>query len=432
MPMLPNVRCKKPLMSDLTALHVLNLLILKPLIRISLLMSMRNNSTSLGNRSTLGSKWSAWEPSNGFAGLLDLVIELVDLLESKAFGLVDEEVNEADTQKAAAEPDEEDLGLQVGVAWSPVDEVRGGVGDGPVEEPLLWLIFAIKRGVVGMLTVGCGGHGQALCADLEWEDLAGNDPSDWSPSGGKEEDEDTDEGNGSLLSSNVLDDRDAAISLTQCSRTQNSDKELRDGHADGTPEEKWTSAPLVNGVEPWKSGRDVDGGGDHLNGKGVLDAGVLEEAVRRQYCAFSLTSRKGYSLRSVVEDKVHSRELLEDLKKTARKKTLSDIALKAIKVSSLSESQLKLVVGLNLIKLVDNRWVVGRKATELRKSLECLVMSALLDQVTWSFWKDDHSHNKNNGVGELHRNWDSTKVRHVECAEQGMLTCRSQCHCGWQ
>ena len=359
--------CKNTLLSDLTALHILNLLLLKPLIRITLLM--RNYSTSLSNRSTLGSKWSAWEPSNGLSRLLDLVVELVDLLESKALGLVDEEVNKADTQEAAAEPDEEDFGLQVGVAWSPVDEIWRGVGNGPVEEPWLWLIIAIKRQVIVVLTVGRGGHGQALCADFQWEDLAGNDPSDWSPSGGEKEDEDTDEGNGGLLRSNVLDDRDPGISLTQCSRTQNSDKELRDGHADGTPEEKWTSAPLVDGVEPWKRGRDVDGGGDHLNSKGVLDAGVLEEAVRRQYCAFSLTSRKRDLLCSVVEDKVHSSELLEDLKKTARKKTLSNIALEAIKVSSLSETQLELVVSFDLIKLVDNRWVVGRKATELRKSL---------------------------------------------------------------
>lgn len=110
-----------------------------------------------------------------------------------------------------------------------------------------------------MLTVGCGSHGQALCADLEWEDLASNDPSDGSPSGGKEEDEDTDEGNGGLLRSKILDDCDAGFSLTQCSRTQNSDEELRDRHADGTPEEKWASAPLVDGVKAWKGGRDVDG-----------------------------------------------------------------------------------------------------------------------------------------------------------------------------
>ena len=100
-----------------------------------------------------------------------------------------------------------------------------------------------------------------------------------------------------------------------------------------------------------------------------------------------------YSLGAIVEDEVHSSELLENLKKTACEQALSDIALEAVKISRLSKAQLELVVGFNFIKLVDDRWVVGRKATELSKSLECLVMSTLLDQVTWSFWKDDHSHN---------------------------------------
>lgn len=110
-----------------------------------------------------------------------------------------------------------------------------------------------------MLTVGSGGHGQALRADLEWEDLASDDPSDWSPGGGKEEDEDTDERDGRLLRSDVLDDRHTSISLAQGRCTKNGDEELRDGHADGTPEEERTSTPLVDGVETWKGGCDVDG-----------------------------------------------------------------------------------------------------------------------------------------------------------------------------
>lgn len=127
--------CKIRLLSDLTTLHIFHLLVLKPLIRISLLMSMRDNTTSLSDRGTLRSEWSAWEPSNRLACLLDLVVQLVDLLKSKALGLVDKEVHEADTQEAAAEPDEEDLGLEVGVAWSPVHEVWRGEGDGPVKKP---------------------------------------------------------------------------------------------------------------------------------------------------------------------------------------------------------------------------------------------------------------------------------------------------------
>lgn len=123
------------LLSDLTTLHIFHLLVLEPLIRISLLMSVRDNTTFLGDRGTLGSEWSARQPSNRLSCLLDLVVQLVDLLESKALGLVDKEVHEADTQEAAGEPDEEDLGLEIGVAWSPVHEVWRGVGDGPVKKP---------------------------------------------------------------------------------------------------------------------------------------------------------------------------------------------------------------------------------------------------------------------------------------------------------
>ncbi len=88
-----------------------------------------------------------------------LGIQLVDLLEGQALGLVDHEVDEGDAQEAASEPDEEDLGLQVGVAGAEVDEVGRRVGDGPVEEP-----------------VGCGGHGEGFGADFEGEDLARDDP----------------------------------------------------------------------------------------------------------------------------------------------------------------------------------------------------------------------------------------------------------------
>ena len=99
--------------------------------------------------------------------LVDLEVELVDLLEGQTLGLVDHEVDEGDTDEAEAAPDEEDLGLQVGVARALIDHVGGGVGDGPVEEP-----------------VGGGGHGQRLGADLEGEDLASNDPGNGTPGGG--------------------------------------------------------------------------------------------------------------------------------------------------------------------------------------------------------------------------------------------------------
>jgi hypothetical protein len=75
-------------------------------------------------------------PLCALAGGPALVVHLVDLLEGVALGLVNVEVDKGDADKAEGEPDEEDLGLQVGVAFTIVDQVGGCVGNGPVQKPL--------------------------------------------------------------------------------------------------------------------------------------------------------------------------------------------------------------------------------------------------------------------------------------------------------
>jgi hypothetical protein len=107
-----------------------------------------------------------WHKALALPRLADFAVELVDLLERQTLSLVDHEVDKGDADEAEAAPDEEDLGLQVGVARAVVDHVRGGVGDCPVEEP-----------------VGGGSHGERLGADLEREDFAGDDPGDGAPGG---------------------------------------------------------------------------------------------------------------------------------------------------------------------------------------------------------------------------------------------------------
>lgn len=68
---------------------------------------------------------------------LDFSVKLINFLQGQTFGLVDEKMDESNTQETAGEPDEENLGLQIGVAVTKVDEVRGCVGDCPVEKPLI-------------------------------------------------------------------------------------------------------------------------------------------------------------------------------------------------------------------------------------------------------------------------------------------------------
>lgn len=102
---------------------------------------------------------NSWRPANTLPCRANLIIELINLLQSQTLGLVDHGVHERNAQEAAAEPDEEDLGLQVRVTWPVVDQVGGGVGDGPVEEPVCR---------------SC--HGEGLGADLQREDFTSDDP----------------------------------------------------------------------------------------------------------------------------------------------------------------------------------------------------------------------------------------------------------------
>lgn len=83
-------------------------------------------------------------PAHRFASNADLGIQLFNLLQGEALGLVDEEPYERDTEETGGEPDEEDLGLQVGIALTVVDQVRCRVGDGPVEKPLV----AVSTGTI--------------------------------------------------------------------------------------------------------------------------------------------------------------------------------------------------------------------------------------------------------------------------------------------
>lgn len=60
-------------------------------------------------------------PFRALASALAFTVHLIDLLERQSLCLVNEEVDEPDTNEAGGEPDEEDLGLQIGVVRAVVD-----------------------------------------------------------------------------------------------------------------------------------------------------------------------------------------------------------------------------------------------------------------------------------------------------------------------
>lgn len=122
---------------------------------------------------------------------------------------------------------------------------------GPIEQP-----------------VAGSSHGQRLGADLEGEDLAGDDPGAGTPRAGEEEDVDADEGDEGPLARKIG-------GVGTCAHAGND--ELASGHANSAEEEQVAATPLLDEVETWEGGSDVDAGGDEADDEGVLEAGVLEE-----------------------------------------------------------------------------------------------------------------------------------------------------------
>lgn len=311
-------------------------------------------------------------PLGGLASTRYFGIELVDLFQTEIFGFVDEEPDVSDADEAGGEPDKEDLGLEVGEALAVVDQIGGGVGNGPVEEP-----------------VGGGGHAERLGASGKGEDFAGDDPCERAPGAGEEEDEDADKGHGGLLPGHVLDEDVAVFTLACGQGAADGDDELRDTHADGAGEEERATAPFVNGQEAGDGGDDVDGGGDHGNGEAAGDARVLEIP------------------RAVVEDEVDARELLECLQSHAGELALQDRGLEAVPVGGLADAALKVQVGLDLAELRDDDRVSLVEASHAGERAGGRFHLAGADEVARRLGQEDHAEEEDEGPGKLDGDGDA-------------------------
>lgn len=152
--------------------------------------------------------------------------------------------------------------------------------------------------------VGGGGETDTAGSDGEREDLANDNPGTGAPSGGEEEDVDGDKGDlgidgrdvvGNAVSSGV------EMGLVETNRhTDDTDEELANEHTKGTPDQKWATTKLLNGVEGERGRTDVDTIEDQGDQEGVGDGtGRLQEWGR------------------VVEDEVDTGPLLHHLKRRA-------------------------------------------------------------------------------------------------------------------
>jgi hypothetical protein len=98
----------------------------------------------------------------------------------------DLDLHKRDANEAERAPNEENFGLEVGITWALIHHVWCSIRDCPVECP-----------------VRCRGHTQALCTGLERVEFSSDNPCDWAPRTGEEENVQTHESDGSALSCEI-------------------------------------------------------------------------------------------------------------------------------------------------------------------------------------------------------------------------------------
>ena len=99
------------------------------------------------------------DPVGTLSGVRDLSVQFINLFQGESLGFIDEEVHEGDADEAAASPDEEYFGLQIGVPLTIVDEVRCRKCNCPVQQPICR-----------------GSHTKRFGSDLQGEDFSSNNP----------------------------------------------------------------------------------------------------------------------------------------------------------------------------------------------------------------------------------------------------------------
>ncbi len=295
-------------------------------------------------------------------GLAYLAVQLVDLLERQALGLVDQRVHKCGAHEAEAAPDEENLDAQIRVTrFAAAHEVRDGVGNGPVQQP-------VRR----------RRHGQRLGAHLEREQLARHDPRHGAPRAGEEEDVDAHKRHQHLVGDGRL-RRDA----------HNRHDELAHAHADGAEEQQRPAAPRLDHVQARKGRHDVDDVGDERRGEGVLDARVVEE------------------VGAVVEDEVDARQLLQRLQAAARQQPLAQRAAHRVGVRGPAEAQLVLVARLDFGQLRRHGRVADVEAAQARQRAGGVGPAAALDEVARRFGQHEHAAEEDDGPSELDGDGDA-------------------------
>jgi len=196
-----------------------------------------------------------WLPL-GRCSWCSLFHHLINLLKRQALGFGNQEIRVDEGGGAEATPNEENRRSEVALVGT--NHVGCDDGDDSVPQP-----------------VGGSGETDTTSSDREREDLADDNPSSRTPGRGKEEDEDSDEGNLRVDCGNVVGNgstRSVKMSFVEADGdTNDSNKELTNQHAESTIEKDGSSTEFFDSIEGDGSGADVHQGEDQGDQKGVAD-----------------------------------------------------------------------------------------------------------------------------------------------------------------
>jgi len=210
------------------------------------------NSTSLLVHSL--SESLVWNPLGGCTWGR-LLHHTINLLERQTLCLWNQEVGVDESACAETSPDEEDGGFEVTLVFS--NHVRGDDSDDSVPEP-----------------VGCCGKTDTTRSDWEREDFTDENPSSWTPSRGKEEDENGDEGDLSVDGSNVVGNwciTNKMGVVESNGYTDDGDEELADQHTKSSEDQQRSATKSLYSPERKRCGSDIDSGEDHGNSECVAN-----------------------------------------------------------------------------------------------------------------------------------------------------------------
>lgn len=339
-----------------------------------------------------------------------LLHHLVDLLQGETLGLGNQEVGVDESAGTERAPDVEHLGTEV--ALVRVNHVGGD--DGNDLRVLLAGSFLFRQTETVTYAVpepvGGGGKSDTAGTDRERVDLSDNDPSTRSPGAGEEEDVDADE----------RDHGADGVGVLLVDSTDDSDDELADNHAEGTPDEQGATTELLNGPEGDGGGADVDNGRDHTDQERVVDGVQIGEegGSEVEHEVDTGPSDRVVSKAEKEEKTAAENLLLHHLKRSTEDGTAQvaigspEAAFEAVEpageVTALGDNlHLVLVIGNDLSQFLLDIFGFNGLTANTGQHIGGLVQISLLHKVTRRFRQNEETSGENQGPCKLQRNRDA-------------------------